>query len=79
MVALHPVGRVGHYVASMAPTRTVANASDTVWGVAVWAATFWGLLVGCMAMMAWYAGPYTTTKLERLGRESLRGMQILMC
>jgi len=73
VVALHPVGRAGHYVASMAPTSAAANTSDTVWGVAVWAAAFWGLLVGCMAMMAWYAGPYTATKLERLGARIAQG------
>ena len=66
IVATHPVGREGHYVASMAPTSSVATAPETVWEVGIWALAFWGLLVGCMAMMAWYAGPYTTTRLERL-------------
>ncbi|MEO0557776.1 MAG: PAS domain-containing protein [Bacteroidota bacterium] len=67
IVALHPVGRAGYYVASMAPSSVAANTTDAVWNVAVWAAALWGLLLGCMAMMAWYAGPYTTSKLERLG------------
>ena len=73
LVALHPVGRAGHYVASMAPTARAANASDTVWEVGVWAAVFWGLLVGCMAMMAWYAGPYTASRLDRLGARIAQG------
>ena len=73
LVALHPVGRVGHYVASMAPTSMAANASDTVWGVTLWAAALWGLLMGCLAMMAWYAGPYTATRLERLGARIAQG------
>lgn len=72
-VALHPVGRAGHYVASMAPTELAMNGSDTVWEVAVWAAAFWGLLVGCMAMMAWYAGPNTTARLERLSARIAEG------
>lgn len=73
LVALHPVGRGGHYVGSMAPTQMAENGSDIVWNVGMWAAACWGLLVGCMAVMAWYAGPYSTTRLERLSARIAEG------
>lgn len=73
LVALHPVGRAGQYVGSMMPASRAENASDIVWEVAVWASAFWGLLLGCLAMMAWYAGPYTASGLERLGTRIAEG------
>ena len=73
IVALHPVGRSGRYVVSMTASEGAEASREAVWETALWAAAFWGLSLGCLLVMGWYAGPYTASRLEQLGARIAEG------
>lgn len=72
IVAAHLIGPSGNLVAAIQPTDDVLPEAVIVETVTA-ALSLWGVLVGMIVIMAWYAGPRTSVQLSLLGERVAQG------
>lgn len=72
VVAAHLIGPSGNLVAAIQPTDGLLPEAVIVETVTA-ALSLWGVLVGVLVIMAWYAGPRTSVQLSLLGERVAQG------
>lgn len=66
IVAAHLIGASGHLIAAVRPLDETLPEAAIVEAITA-ALSLWGVLVGVLVIMAWYAGPRTSVQLALLG------------